>query len=161
MVITKDAVVSIHFKLSNAENGDLIESTEGVSPMAYLHGANNLIPALEEALDGKSVGDAINITIAPENAYGLHNPDGIQTIPLEALQGIDKIEVGIILTAETPQGPANLLITEVGETEVTVDANHPLAGISLAFEVSVDSIRDATEEELQHGHAHGAGGHHH
>jgi FKBP-type peptidyl-prolyl cis-trans isomerase SlyD len=161
MTIAQDKVVSIHFKLVDAESGDLIESSEGNAPMAYLHGADNLIPGMETALEGKNVGDAFQVTLPPEDAYGPHHESGIQTVPLEALKDLEKIEVGVVLTANTENGPANLQIIEVGETEVTVDANHPLAGRTLIFDLSVEAIRDATAEELEHGHAHGPEGHHH
>lgn len=161
MTIAENKVVSIHYRLVDAESGDLLESSKDSSPMAYLHGANNLIPGLENALKGKNVGDEFDVTIAPEHAYGPHHESGIQTVPLEALKDLEKIEVGVVLTANTENGPANLQIIEVGETEVTVDANHPLAGRTLIFNVSVEALRDATAEEIEHGHAHGPEGHQH
>jgi len=161
MTIAQNKVVSIHFKLVDAESGDLIESSKDSAPMAYLHGANNLMPGLENELEGKNVGDKFQVTIAPEDAYGPHHESGIQTVPLEALKDLEKIEVGVVLTANTENGPANLQIIEVGETEVTVDANHPLAGRTLIFDISVEEMRDATAEEIEHGHAHGPEGHHH
>lgn len=161
MTIAQNKVVSIHFKLIDAGNGDLIETSKDRPPMAYLHGANNLIPGLENALEGKSVGDDFQVTIEPQDAYGERNEDGVHKVPLEELKDLEKIEVGMVLTAQTENGPANLQVIEVGETEVTVDANHPLAGKTLIFSVSVEAMRDATEEELQHGHAHGPEGHQH
>ncbi|EGH00062.1 FKBP-type peptidyl-prolyl cis-trans isomerase SlyD [gamma proteobacterium IMCC2047] len=161
MTVAQDKVVSIHYKLINADNGDLIESSKDRPAMAYLHGANNLIPGLEKALEGKNVGDEFQVTIAPEDAYGPRHDSGVQKVPLEALKDIENIEVGMVLTAQTEQGPANLQIIEIGETEVTVDANHPLAGTTLIFDVSVESIRDASAEEIEHGHAHGPEGHQH
>lgn len=161
MTITQDKIVTIHFKLVNADSGDLIESSKNSQPMAYLHGANNIIPGLEKALEGKTVGDELQVTIAPEDAYGARSEHGVHKMSLEELKDLETVEVGMILTAETENGPAKLQIIEVGETHVTVDANHPLAGITLIFDVSVESIRDATDEERQHGHAHGPEGHHH
>lgn len=161
MTIAQHKVVTIHYKVVDAGNGDLIESSEGKQPMAYLHGANNLIPGLEKALEGKNVGDEFEVTVAPEDAYGEHHASGVQQVPIEAFKEMEKIEVGMVVTAETEQGPANLMITEVDETTVTVDANHPLAGKSLIFSVSVEAIRDASAEEMEHGHAHGPEGHHH
>ena len=161
MTITQNKVVTIHYKLVDAANGDLIESSKNGQPMAYLHGAHNLIPGLEKALEGKNVGDEFYVTIAPEDAYGERSENGVHQVPLETLKDLEKIEVGVVLTAETESGPANLQISEVGETEVTVDANHPLAGKTLIFSVSVEAVRDATDEEVEHGHAHGPEGHHH
>lgn len=161
MTIAQNKVVTIHYKLVDAESGDLLESSKDRPPMAYLHGANNLIPGLEKALEGKKVGDEFEVTIAPEDAYGPHHASGVQKVPLEALKDLEKIEVGVVLTADTENGPANLQIIEVDETEVTVDANHPLAGRTLIFNVSIEALRDATAEEVEHGHAHGPEGHHH
>ncbi|MEZ5525125.1 MAG: peptidylprolyl isomerase [Pseudomonadales bacterium] len=161
MTISEQKVVTIHYKVVDAADGSLIESSEGQQPMAYLHGANNLIPGLEKALEGKKVGDEFEVTIAPEDAYGERHASGVQQVPIEAFKSIEKIEVGMVVTAETEQGPANLTITEIDEATVTVDANHPLAGKSLTFNVSVEAIRDASQEELEHGHAHGPEGHHH
>lgn len=161
MTIAENKVVSIHYKLIDAESGDLIETSKDRPPMAYLHGANNLIPGLEQALEGKTVGDELQVTIAPEDAYGPYHESGVQKVPLEALKDLEKIEVGVVLTANTENGPANLQIIEIDETEVTVDANHPLAGRTLIFDVSVEALRDATAEELEHGHAHGPEGHNH
>jgi FKBP-type peptidyl-prolyl cis-trans isomerase SlyD len=161
MSITENKVVSIHYKLVNAANGDLIESSKGNSAMAYLHGANNLIPGLETSLEGKNVGDEFQVTIAPKDGYGEHNPEAVHQVPLTELKDLEKIEVGMVLTAQTESGAANLQVTALSETEATVDANHPLAGKTLIFSVSVEAIRDASEEELQHGHAHGPEGHQH
>jgi len=161
MTIANNKIVTIHYKLVDAQSGDLIESSKDRPAMAYLHGANNLIPGLETALVGKKVGDEFEVTIAPADAYGEHSANGVHQVPLEELKGLEKIEVGMVLTAQTENGPANLQVTEVGETEVTVDANHPLAGKTLIFSVSVEAVRDASAEELEHGHAHGPEGHHH
>jgi len=161
MTIANNKIVTIHYKLVDAQSGDLIESSKDRPAMAYLHGANNLIPGLEKALEGKKVGDEFEVTIAPEDAYGEHSENGVHKVPLEELKDLEKIEVGMVLTAQTENGPANLQVTEVSETEVTVDANHPLAGKTLIFSVSVEAVRDASAEELEHGHAHGPEGHHH
>ena len=158
MTIAQQKVVSIHYKVVDVDSGETIDSSEGKEPMTYLHGAQNIIPGLEKALEGKSVGDELEVTIAPEDAYGEYSDERVQQVPMEAFQGVEKVEPGMAFTAQTEQGPINLVVTEVHEAVVTVDANHPLAGKSLQFSVKVDSVRDASEEELSHGHVHGEGG---
>ena len=158
MTIAQQKVVSIHYKVVDVDSGETIDSSEGKEPMTYLHGAQNIIPGLEKALEGKSVGDELEVTIAPEDAYGEYSDERVQQVPMEAFQGVEKVEPGMAFTAQTEQGPINLVVTEVDEAVVTVDANHPLAGKSLQFSVKVDSVRDASEEELSHGHMHGEGG---
>ena len=161
MTISQHKVVSIHYKVADAANAEVIDSSEGGDPMTYLHGAQNIIPGLEQALEGKGVGDELEVTVAPAEAYGEYSDDRIQQVPIEAFAEMEKIEPGMMVTADTEGGQVNLVVTEVDETTVTVDANHPLAGKSLTFEVTVESVRDASEEEVAHGHVHGPGGHHH
>ena len=161
MTIAQHKVVSIHYKVADAANSEVIDSSEDGDPMTYLHGAQNIIPGLEQALEGKAVGDILEVTVTAEEAYGEYSEDRIQQVPIEAFEGMEKIEPGMMVTAETEGGQVNLVVTEVDETTVTVDANHPLAGKSLTFEVTVEEVRDASEEEIEHGHVHGAGGHHH
>ena len=145
MTIAQQKVVSIHYKVVDVDSGETIDSSEGKEPMTYLHGAQNIIPGLEKALEGKSVGDELEVTIAPEDAYGEYSDERVQQVPMEAFQGVEKVEPGMAFTAQTEQGPINLVVTEVDEAVVTVDANHPLAGKSLQFSVKVDSVRDASE----------------
>lgn len=161
MTISQHKVVSIHYKVADAASAEVIDSSEGGDPMTYLHGAQNIIPGLEQALEGKGVGDELEVTVAPAEAYGEYSDDRIQQVPIEAFAEMEKIEPGMMVTAQTEGGQVNLVVTEVDETTVTVDANHPLAGKSLSFEVTVESVRDASEEEIAHGHVHGPGGHHH
>ncbi|WP_028292488.1 FKBP-type peptidyl-prolyl cis-trans isomerase [Oceanobacter kriegii] len=161
MTIAQHKVVSIHYKVVDVASGETIDSSEGGAPMTYLHGAQNIIPGLEAALEGKQVGDELEVTVEPADAYGEYSEDRIQKVPMEAFTGVEQVEPGMAFTAQTPEGPVNLIVTEVEEELVTVDANHPLAGKALAFSVAVESVRDASEEEIQHGHVHGEGGHHH
>lgn len=161
MTIAQHKVVTIHYKVVDVDSGTVIDSSEGGEPMTYLHGAQNIIPGLESALDGKQIGDEFDVTVAPEDAYGDYSEERIQTVPLEAFEGVEKVEPGMAFTADTEQGPVNLIVTEVTDEEVTVDANHPLAGKSLQFSVKVEAIRDASDEEVAHGHVHGPNGHHH
>jgi FKBP-type peptidyl-prolyl cis-trans isomerase SlyD len=161
MTIAQHKVVTIHYKVMDVDSDEVIDSSENSDPMTYLHGARNIIPGLEQALEGKSVGDEVEVTVQPAEAYGERSDDRIQQVPKEAFQEMEKIEPGIAVTAQTDQGQINLMVTEVDETTVTVDANHPLAGKSLKFEVKIEAVRDASEEELAHGHVHGPGGHEH
>jgi FKBP-type peptidyl-prolyl cis-trans isomerase SlyD len=147
-------VVSIHYKLTN-DNGEEIDSSAGGDPLTYLHGANNIVPGLEAALDGKSTGDAVQVVIKPEDAYGEVNPALVQNVPLSAFEGVAEVKPRMQFQAQGPQGQVQLItVMEVGEAEVPVDANHPLAGQNLHFDVSVEDVREATEEEIAHGHAH-------
>src|SRR5690606_18351245 len=109
----------------------------------------------------KTVGDEFEVTIAAGDAYGEYSEDRVQQVPMEAFQGVEQVEPGMAFTAQTPNGPVNLIVTEVDEAMVTVDPNHPLSGKSLSFSVKVESIREASDEEMAHGHVHGKGGHHH
>lgn len=161
MTITQHKVVSIHYSVKRADSNEVIDSSENSDPMTYLHGAQNIIPGLEQALEGRSIGDEFEVTVAPQEAYGERHEDRVQQVPREAFENMGEIEVGMKVTAQTESGPINLEITEVGDEQVTVDANHPLAGLSLNFNVSVVEIREASEEEISHGHVHGPGGHDH
>ena len=161
MTIAQHKVVTIHYKVSDSESDEVIDSSENAEPMTYLHGAQNIIPGLEQALEGKVVGDELEVVVEAADAYGERSDDRIQQVPMEAFQGMEKVEPGMAVTAQTDQGQINLVITEVNGDLVTVDANHPLAGKSLKFEVTVEDVRDASEEEMAHGHVHGPGGHEH
>jgi FKBP-type peptidyl-prolyl cis-trans isomerase SlyD len=158
MQIARDAVVMIHYTLKN-DAGEVLDSSAGHDPLAYLQGHGSIIPGLEAALEGKVVGDKVQATIAPENAYGLKEQGLIQQVPRRAFQG--EVRAGMQFTAQTEAGPRTVVITRVQGDMVTVDGNHPLAGETLHFDVEITEVRVATEEELAHGHVHGAGGHHH
>jgi FKBP-type peptidyl-prolyl cis-trans isomerase SlyD len=161
MTISQHKVVSIHYKVVDTANAEVIDSSDDGEPMTYLHGASNIIPGLEQALEGKGIGDEIEVTVEPADAYGEYSEDRIQQVPIEAFEEMEKIEPGMMVTAQSDDGQINLMVTEVDEATVTVDANHPLAGKSLSFDVRVEAVRDASEEEISHGHVHGPGGHHH
>ena len=161
MTITQNKVVSIHYDVVDADSQESIDSSSGREPMVYLHGARNIIPGLEQALEGKAEGDAFDITVPAADAYGEHSEDRVQKVPREAFAEIGEVHPGLKVTAQTEMGPIELLVTEVGDEEVTVDANHPLAGKNLKFSVRVETVRDASEEEISNGHVHGPGGHQH
>lgn len=154
MTIAQHKVVTVHYKVVDVASGETIDTSENAEPMTYLHGAQNIIPGLENALEGKTVGDEVEVTVEPADAYGERSEDRVQQVPIEAFQSIENLVPGMAVTAQTEQGPVNLVVTEVGESTVTVDGNHPLAGKSLAFSVTVESIRDASQEEISHGHVH-------
>ena len=160
MEIAKDRVVSIDYTLTG-DQGQVLDTSKGRGPLAYLHGANNIIPGLENALQGKSQGDQVNITIAPEQAYGQHDQNLVQVVPRKAFQGAPTIAPGMQFQGNTHAGPRVITVTKVEGDDITIDANHPLAGQTLNFDVNVVEVRDATAEELSHGHVHGAGGHEH
>lgn len=160
MSITQDQVVSIHYTLTDDE-GEVLDSSGAGEPLAYLHGHGNLIPGLERELTGKSSGDKLQVKIAPADAYGEYDQALVQRVPRRALKGVSDVRVGMRLQAQTPEGPRTLTITQVAGDMVTLDGNHPLAGKHLNFAVEVAEVRDATSEELAHGHVHGPGDHHH
>ena len=160
MQIAERTVASFNYTLTN-DAGEIIDTSNGRAPLAYLHGYHNIVPGLEKEMEGKRVGDKFDVVVAPEEGYGLPNPMLIQTVPREAFQGVDTIEVGMEFQAQTPQGPLSVVVSKVDADEVTVDGNHPLAGKTLHFAVEVTDVRDASLEELAHGHVHGEGGHHH
>ena len=157
MIIIDKSVVTIHFKLTD-DDGKLIDSSEGQDPLVYMHGTNSIIPGLERELDGKTTGDKMQVTVQPEDGYGKINPDLIQEVPRSAFQGVDDIQPGMQFEAKNPEGHRQLItIQEVADNSVTVNGNHPLAGQVLHFEISVEDVREATEEEISHGHAHAPG----
>jgi FKBP-type peptidyl-prolyl cis-trans isomerase SlyD len=160
MPIAQNSVVTIHYTLKD-DAGEVIDSSREADPIAYLHGHGNLVPGLERELEGKNTGDKVNVSVSPEHGYGEYDKNLVQQVPRRALQGIPNVRVGMRLQAQTPQGPRAVVVTRLVGDMVTIDGNHPLAGKNLNFDVEITDVRDATEEELEHGHVHGAGGHHH
>ena len=153
MQVSENKVVSFHYTLKD-DAGEVLDSSEGRDPLTYLHGAGNIIPGLEKALDGKDAGDHVDVSIAPEEAYGQRNDALIQSVPRSAFEGVDEILPGMQFQAQTPNGMQILTVVKVEDDVVVVDGNHPLAGKTLHFSVDITDIRDATAEELAHGHAH-------
>ncbi len=154
MTVKKDKVVEMHYTLKN-DVGEVIDSSQGKDPMPFLHGHGNIIPGLEEALEGMKVGETCDVSVDAKDGYGEYREEGVQEIPMEALQGIDNLEVGMALQSQDEKGnPFVVHVKEIKDDSVTVDANHPLAGQSLHFSVSIESVREASEEELAHGHVH-------
>ena len=156
MTVTKDSVVSIHYTLRD-NDGNILDSSTGRDPLNYIHGRGNLIVGMEEGIEGKSNGDQFSLKISPEKGYGLKNDQLVQKVPLKSF-GDQKVEAGMQFNTQNGQV---VTVTEVAQDSVTVDANHPLAGVALNFEVEVVDIRKATQEKIDHGHVHGPGGHDH
>lgn len=159
MQIAKNKVVSIHYTLRD-DQGNVLDSSEGKDPLVYIQGIGNLIPGMEEGLEGKHKGDKLDIKVTPEKGYGERNDSLIQKVPRTAF-GDQKVKPGMQFQAQTGNGAQVVTVTEVGLESITVDGNHPLAGVGLNFAVEVMDVRTATEDELSHGHVHGSGGHHH
>lgn len=157
MTITKNSVVAIDYTLTGDDN-EVIDSSNGRRPLEYMHGQGNIIPGLETALEGKGEGESLKVNIAPGDAYGEYNPKLVQPVPRSNFGTIDKIEVGMQFQARTPGGMHVVRVVTVDSENVTVDANHPLAGKTLHFDVKVVSVRDARPEELEHQHVCNEGG---
>jgi FKBP-type peptidyl-prolyl cis-trans isomerase SlyD len=159
MQIAAQKAVTIGYTLKD-DAGKVLDSSEGGEPLTYLHGTGDIVPGLEKALEGKQVGDAISVSLSPEEAYGHRDERQVRNIPLRKLPK-GKVEAGMQYEVTTEAGPMLALVTAVKGDYATIDANHPLAGMSLHFDVNVVAVRDATPEELEHGHVHGPGDHHH
>lgn len=160
MQIAKHKVVAIDYTLTGPD-GAVLDSSDGREPLAYLHGAGNIIAGLETELEGKTKGDSLDVTVAPADGYGERNEALIQQVPRSMFEGVDKIEPGMRFNAMSDAGPRAVVVAAVDDDGITIDGNHPLAGMELRFAGTVMDVREATEEELEHGHVHGAGGHHH
>lgn len=153
MQIAKDKVVAIDYTLKD-EEGSVLDTSEGKEPLSYMHGNGNIIPGLEQALEGKDEGEEVNVRVPPEEAYGERRDDLTQVVPRNLFQGVDELQVGMQFQAQAEGGEQIVTIAAIDGDDVTVDANHPMAGVPLNFEVKVVEVRDATEEEKEHGHAH-------
>ncbi|MEL0271223.1 MAG: peptidylprolyl isomerase [Gammaproteobacteria bacterium] len=161
MTVKKDKVVEMHYTLKN-DAGEVLDTSDGKDPMPFLQGHGNIIPGLEKALEGLKVGDTCDVSVKPEDAYGKYHDEGIQEIPMDAVQGIDNLQIGMQLQSQDEQGnPFVVHVKEIKDESIVIDANHPLAGETLHFNVSIESIRDAEAEEISHGHVHMPGHHHH
>lgn len=160
MEITADRVVLIHYTLKD-DKGTVIDSSAGGEPLAYIQGHGNLVPGLEKALEGLQDGGTLSVSVAPTDGYGVRDEALIQRVPKRSLQGSGQIKKGMQFQARTEDGMRLFTVAAVVGDMVTLDGNHPLADQTLNFDVQIVSVREATTEELEHGHVHGAGGHHH
>lgn len=162
MKIAQNRVVQMHYTLTD-EDGRTIDTSEGHEPLAYIQGIGNVIPGLEDALEGKAKGDKLQVTIAPEDGYGPRVDEMVQTVAKEGFkseEGEDLV-AGMQVQIETNNGPSIAMVTKIEGEEVILDLNHPLAGVTLNFDIEVVDVRASTDEEVEHGHVHGPGGHHH
>ncbi len=160
LMIGNNSVVSIHYTLKN-EAGDVIDSSEDNQPLVYLHSSKNLIPGLESELHGKSSGASFSTVIPPQQAYGEVRTDLIKEISKDLFQGVESVEAGMTFLAHGEDGAEQQVrVTAVSGDEVMVDANHPMAGMTLHFEVEIVDVREGTEQEIEHGHVHQPGADH-
>jgi len=161
MQIQKDKVVTIDYTLKN-DDGEIIDSSNDGEPLAYIHNSGHIIPGLESALDGKKAGESVSVRVPPEDGYGLRDDALTQVMPRAAFEGVDNIEVGMQFHAEGVDGGMQVItVAAIDGDEITIDGNHPLADQHLNFDVEIKDVRDASAEELDHGHVHGPGGHDH
>ena len=160
MQIEAQKVVTLKYTLTDNDGNIIDQSNDG--SFAYLHGANNIIPGLESALQGKKAGDALDVSVAPEDGYGEHDASKTQDVPRNMFPEDTEITPGMQFHAQGPNGEVVVVtVINVSDDSVTVDGNHPLAGVQLNFAVEVVEVRNALQEELEHGHVHGPEGHHH
>lgn len=160
MRIAENLVASFHYTLKN-DAGDVLDSSSGREPLAYLHGAGNIVEGLERAMEGRGAGESFSVSVSPELGYGVHHEQLTQQVPRAAFQGVDELEVGMQFQASGDQGVMSVRITAIDGDQVTVDGNHPLAGETLHFDIEITEVREASDEERAHGHVHGPGGHDH
>jgi FKBP-type peptidyl-prolyl cis-trans isomerase SlyD len=158
--VEKNRVVTFHYTLRD-EQGAVIDSSNGRAPLSYLHGKGNIIPGLEQALVGKATGDKLDVTVAPEQAYGRRDERLVQTVARKLFGEIAELKPGMQVRASGRQGARLVNVVRVERDFVTVDGNHPLAGRTLRFSLEVAEVRKATHEEVSHGHVHGPAGHAH
>jgi len=159
-MIGENSVVSLHYTLRN-DSDEILDSSEGQPPLVYLHGANNIIPGLETELQGKTSGAKFNATVPPEEAYGEISQELIQVVDKSMFQGVGPVEPGMSFIAQGENGVRQQIrVVAVEDNDVTVDANHPMAGMTLHFEVEVVDVREATPQEIEHGHVHAHGADH-
>jgi FKBP-type peptidyl-prolyl cis-trans isomerase SlyD len=160
MKIEKDKVVLMHYTLTD-NAGDIIGSTEGQAPMAYMQGKGNIIPGLEVEMEGKEAGDKFTVNLPTENAYGKHAPELVHVVDKSVFQGDEEITIGMRVNVQTSNGDSMAVVTAFDDKTISLDLNHPLADKDLTFKIEVMEVREPTEVELEHGHVHGPGGHQH
>ena len=160
MKVAKNKVVSIHYTLKS-DAGEILDTSDGRDPLAYIQGNGQLIPGLEKELEGKEKGEELKVVIPPAEAYGEHSEEQVFVVGKDGFQGEEELVVGLQVQLDTGNGQAVGVVTKIEGDDVTLDLNHPLAGANLHFDVKIEDVRDATKDELDHGHAHGTGGHQH
>ena len=160
MLIEKDRVALIHYTLTD-DSGTVIDSSAGGEPLAYIHGNGNLVPGLESALQGKKSREKLTVTVAPADGYGMRDEQLVQRVPKRSLGGVGEIKKGMQFQAQVGGGVRAFTVIAVVGDMITLDGNHALADKNLNFQIEIVDVREASREELDHGHVHGAGGHHH
>ena len=160
MQVSRNKVVSIDYTLKD-DAGTVLDSSAGSEPLAYLHGVGGLIPGLESALEGRNTGDHLQVTVQPADGYGERDDELVKRVPRNQFAGAGDLELGMQFRVSKKQGGRIVTVMAIEDETVTIDGNHALAGVTLNFDVTIRDIRDATAEELEHGHVHGPGGHHH
>jgi FKBP-type peptidyl-prolyl cis-trans isomerase SlyD len=160
MTITKGSVVLFDYTLTDDEK-DIIDSSKDSGPLAYLHGEGQIVKGLEKAMEGRGAGDSFKISVSPAEGYGLPDPAKIATVTADQIEGGEELEEGMQLEASSDAGEQIVVVTKIEGNKVTLDGNHPLAGMTLHFDIMIREVRAATAEEIEHGHVHGPGGHHH
>jgi FKBP-type peptidyl-prolyl cis-trans isomerase SlyD len=160
MKIEDNKVVQMHYHLTD-EKGTVLDSSQGREPLSYIHGAGNIIIGLEKQLKGKAAGDKVNAVVSPAEGYGERDDNLVQVVPKSGFQGDEELQIGMQVQVGTQDGNAIATVAKMEGEDVTLDVNHPLAGVTLTFDVEVVEVREATKEELDHGHVHGPGGHEH
>jgi FKBP-type peptidyl-prolyl cis-trans isomerase SlyD len=160
MQIANNAAVTFHYTLTN-DAGETLDSSRGNEPLAYLHGMGQIVPGLENAMTGLKAGDQRKVTVPPAEGYGERVEDMVQKAPISMFDGHMEPAVGLQFQADSTMGPVLVTVIAIDGDTVTLDGNHALAGQTLHFDVEVVGVRAATKEELEHGHVHGEGGHHH
>lgn len=160
MQIAERTVASFHYTLTSPE-GQVIDSSRGREPLPYLHGVGQIVPGLEKAMAGRVAGDAFQVIVPAVEGYGESNPEMMQSVPRAAFPQDVDVQPGMQFEANGPMGPITVVVKSVDADTVTIDANHPLAGMPLHFDIEIVEVREASVEEVLHGHVHGAGGHNH
>ena len=160
MTITKGSVVLFDYTLTD-DDKEIIDSSKDGGPLAYLHGEGQIVKGLEKAMEGRGAGDSFKISVSPAEGYGLPDPAKIATVTADQIEGGEELEEGMQLEASSDAGEQIVVVTKIEGNKVTLDGNHPLAGMTLHFDITIREVRAATAEEIEHGHVHGPGGHHH
>lgn len=153
MKIEKNKVITIDYTLKDDE-GTILDTSDGREPLSFIQGLGNIIPGLEKAFEGKNIGDSFSVSIAPDDAYGPYNEQMIFSVPADKFQNKDELKVGMQVQAQTEHGPQILSVIGIEGDEIKLDGNHPLAGMTLNFDIIINDVREATPEELDHGHVH-------
>jgi FKBP-type peptidyl-prolyl cis-trans isomerase SlyD len=153
MQVAKNRVVSIDYTLTG-EDGNVLDTSKGDEPLAYIHGTGEIVTGLEDALEGKGPKDHVSVTVSPEQGYGARDDAVVFTVPRSQFRGVDELEVGMQFEVQGDGEGQVVTVVAMDENEVTVDGNHPLAGLTLHFDVDIVDVREATPDEIEHGHVH-------